>query len=230
MRKLMLLPLCTFFIICYVPRAAGQTTGPADEYPRVEFFAGFSVAGYNPDRVTSVNNQRVSSFFSDQAGGPNGFDTSVSKNFTRHVGLKGDFAAYFNHSNGRGSFTNCSPGNVCVTGTQDFKVNSRTFYFLAGPEFKWRNRTRVTPYAHALFGGVHSRSEFSTTGATLTLTDNDAQTGFAMAFGGGLDVRVSRRASIRTLIDYAPTYLREGGTNERSRQDHIRLSLGILFH
>ena len=229
MRKLILFPLFTLFLICHAPPAAAQTSS-TNEYPRLEFFAGYSAAGYNPDAVSSINNQTISSFFSDQAGGPNGFETSVSKNFRHYVGLKGDFAAYFNHSRGRGTFTSCQPGNVCATGTQDFKINSRAFYFMAGPEFKLRNRTRVTPYLHALVGGVHSRSEFSTTGSTITFSDNDAQSGFAMAFGGGLDVRVTRRASIRTLIDYAPTWLREGGTNERSRQDHIRLSLGILFH
>lgn len=227
-QTLILFSLFTLSLICFAPPAAAQTPAP-DEYPGVEFFAGYSVAGYNSEPLPPINNQRLSPFFSDQAGGPNGFETSVSRNFNRYAGLKGDFAAYFNHSHGRGTFTNCPPGQVCATGTQDFKINSRAFYFMAGPEFKWRSRTRVTPYLHALFGGVHSRSEFSTTGSVVTLRDDDAQTGFALAFGGGLDVRVSRRASIRTLLDYAPTFLREGGTNERSRQNHIRLSLGILL-
>src|SRR2546423_10007347 len=108
MRNLFLSPLFPLFLICHAPPAAAQTTN-TNEYPRLEFFAGFSVAGYNPDAVGSVNNQRISSFFTDQAGGPNGFETSVSKNFKRYVGLKGDFAAYFNHSHGRGTFTICQP-------------------------------------------------------------------------------------------------------------------------
>jgi hypothetical protein len=228
MPRLILCPLFIMFLIGHAPPAAAQTPNP-DEYPRLEFFAGYAAAGYNPDTAPPIVNQRLSPFFSDQAGGPTGFETSVSKNFRRYVGLKGDFAAYFNDSHGRGTFTNCPVGQVCATGAQDFKINSRAFYFMAGPEFKWRNRTRVAPYLHALFGGVHSRSEFSTTGSIVTLRDNDAQSGFAMALGGGLDVRVTRRASIRTMVDYAPTWLKEGGANERSKQEHIRLSLGILF-
>ncbi len=221
-----LLALC---LVYHASPAAAQTAN-TDEYPRVEFFAGYSAAGYNAEAISPGINQRLSPFFSDQAGGPAGFEASVSKNFRRYFGLKGDFAAYFNDSNGRGTFTNCPVGQVCATGAQDFKVNSRTFYFMGGPEFKLRNRTRVTPYLHALLGGVHSRSEFSTAGSVVTLSDDDAQSGLAAAFGGGLDVRITRRASIRTMIDYAPTWLKEGGTNERGRQDHIRLSLGILFH
>jgi hypothetical protein len=50
-----------------------------------------------------------------------------------------------------------------------------------------------------------------------------------MAFGGGLDIRASKRISIRAMMDYNPTFLR-GSEDSSERQDHVRLSLGILFH
>jgi len=100
---------------------------------------------------------------------------------------------------------------------------------MAGPEIKGRNHTRFTPFAHALFGLVNSHSEFSTSG-TLNLSDQSSDTGFTMAFGGGLDVRASKRISIRAMMDYNPTFLKGSDINSRERQDHARLSLGIIFH
>jgi opacity protein-like surface antigen len=101
---------------------------------------------------------------------------------------------------------------------------------MVGPEIKGRNQTRLTPFAHALFGLVYSRATFSTASPNFTLSDKDSQTGFTMAFGGGLDIRLSKRVSIRSMIDYNPTFLRGSDIDSHSRQDRARLSLGILFH
>ncbi len=51
-----------------------------------------------------------------------------------------------------------------------------------------------------------------------------------MAFGGGLDIRASRRFSIRALMDYNPAFITHTDAGARDRRDNVRISLGILFH
>lgn len=209
--------------------AQSSSTTTTDETPKVEYFVGYSASGRVGEGEPPVgNNQNVSSLFNDHAGGPNGFEASVIGNVSKRVGIKGDFSMYFNNRRLKdGTFTSCV-GTVCTTSIQDYKADSRALYFMAGPEIKGRNRTRFTPFAHALFGLVHSRTEFSTSG-TLNISDDASDTGFAMAFGGGLDIRASKRVSVRAMMDYNATFLK-GSDMNRERQDHVRLSLGILFH
>jgi opacity protein-like surface antigen len=215
---------------CATLTFAQSGVGSADETPKVEYFVGYSASGYfDEGEPLVINNQNFSPFFNDQAGGPAGFEASVIGNFNRYVGIKGDFSIYSNNRRIKdGTFTSCV-GTTCTSSIQDYKVNSRAMYFMAGPEIKGRNRTRLTPFAHALFGLVHARTEFSTSG-TFTISDKASETGFTMAFGGGLDIRASKRISVRALMDYNPTFLNNSGLNSRERQDHVRLSLGILFH
>jgi hypothetical protein len=215
------------FVVCCCPLTFAQSTDPG-QYPKVEAFVGYSANGYfaNPSSISAVN-QSISSFFSDQAGGNKGFEASVSRNLNKYVGLKGDFSTYFNLSSGRGG-TLCLNSN-CSTG-EDFNINSRAFYLMGGPEVKARNRTRLTPFAHSLFGLARSRSEFKTVNSSFNYADSHTRTGFAMALGGGFDIRTAGRFSIRSLIDYVPTILGDADPQESGRQKHVRLSLGILFH
>ena len=215
-----------FVVCCCLPTFA-QTTDPG-QYPKAEAFVGYSANGYfvNESSIAAVN-QSISSFFSDRAGGNKGFETSVSRNLNKYVGLKGDFSTYFNLIRGRAG-TLCVNSD-CSTG-EDFNIRSRAFYLMGGPEIKARNHTRLTPFAHSLFGLARSRSEFKTINSRFNYADSHTRTGFAMAFGGGLDIRTAGRFSIRSLIDFVPTFLGDADPKESGRQKHVRLSLGILFH
>lgn len=212
------------------PLAFAQSSSSSDQHPKVEYFVGPSASGYfDEEKSLVVINQKISPFFNDQAGGTTGFEASIIGNFNRYVGIKGDFSMYFNNRSAKGGTFRSCIGTLCTESIQDFKVNSRAAYFMGGPEIKGRNHTRFTPFAHALFGLVNSRSEFSTTGA-ISLSDKASETGFTMAFGGGLDIRASKRISFRAMMDYNPTFLKGSEIDSRERQDHVRLSLGILFH
>jgi len=220
-----LFAIILFIAVCHSSgRAQSKSAG---DYSNYELFAGYSANGYfaHESTVTAVN-QNVSSFFNDRAGGPKGFEISLARNFNRYLGLKTDFSTHFETLNGR-TGTICQ-GNACTTG-QAFNVPLRSFYFLVGPEFKLSNRTRVAPFAHALFGAVHSTATFAT-GPTVSFSDASGQTGFASAFGGGVDFRVNRRFGLRTTLDYIPTFLDEATPRERGPQHHIRISVGGLFH
>ena len=219
--------LGVLLVLCCQALTHAQTTGP-DQYPKVEGFVGYSANGYavsDPADNAAVAN--ISSLFSDRAGGNIGFQTSVTRNLLKHLGIKGDFSMYFNNSRGQAGRI-CVDG-ACVTG-QDFKIDSRAFYLMGGPEFKLRNQARLAPYAHTLFGLAHSRSAFSTVSPGLSFADSHTRVGWAMAFGGGFDIRTTERISLRGVIDYVPTSLGDADPRESGRQNHLRLSLGVLFH
>jgi opacity protein-like surface antigen len=192
-----------------------------NEYPKVEIFAGFSALGENPREIKFSPNASVGRGYAT----PTGLEISVVRNWTRYIGLKGDFSAHFKNREYRGALTNCTP--TCTTAIQDFQLKTRVFNFLAGPEFKARNRTRLTPFAHVLGGVGHTSANFTTTGPTFNLALQGSRTGFAAALGGGLDIRASKRVSFRGLIDYNPVFINDSTAN---RRDLVRISLGLLFH
>jgi len=211
----------TALLLCSALVASAQNTKP-DEYPKVEVFVGYSALGEANGRgISLAPNGSVPANYSAEAG----FETSVIGNFSKHFGIKGDFSAHFNNDSSRGPVTACSP--VCTTVTQDFELKTRVYNFLAGPEFKARNSTRFTPFVHALAGFAHTSATFTTPGPThiLFLRRNDSS--FAMALGGGLDIRASQRVSFRASMDYNPVFVNDSTTGTR---DFFRLSLGILFH
>ena len=76
--------------------------------------------------------------------------------------------------------------------------------------------------------------------------DDHADAGLALAIGGGFDIRLSKRIGLRAAMDYDPTFLvrpvfpdltpdAQGrvalrpASNERQRQDHVRLSIGVVW-
>ena len=110
---------------------------------------------------------------------------------------------------------------------RQIRFRSRVYNFLAGPELKARNHTRFTPFVYALGGLGHTHVRFDTPGPTFNLLLRNSTNDFAMALGGGLDLRATKRTSIRASIDYNPIFI---GDTSGGRRDLVRLSLGVLFH
>jgi opacity protein-like surface antigen len=186
-------------------------------YPKFEWFVGASTNHFfYGDSPITVFPQNLASLFSNHAEG-NGMEGSLTRNVNKYLGIKADASLYFDRK----------PKGDTATGL-DFHVNSTTLYLMAGPEIKARNHTRLTPFAHALLGIATSRSKFLV--PSIPFSDSHTRTGFVMALGGGVDIRVSGRFSVRAAIDYSPTFLGAAEPDESGRQNHSRLSLGILFH
>lgn len=216
-------------VVCLCVSSAFAQSTNSSPYPKLEIFGGYSANGYfKQDESDGVENGFFSPIFSNDAGGDKGFEAAITRNFTRYVGIKADFSAYFDSGPGHVTVTLCSSGS-CTMSSQEFHVKKRAFYLMAGPEFKWRNKTRLTPYAHALVGGARSTAEFSTASALFTHSDSHTRTGFSAAVGGGLDIRLTKRFSIRTMVDYTAAFLGSADPEYSNRQNHVRLSLGIVF-
>ena len=214
------LAFSTALLLGSVLLVSAQSPNP-NEHPKVEVFVGYSALGESGSRAISLGpNASVGGDYEGQ-----GFETSIIRNFSKHFGIKGDFSAHFNNESASGPLTLCTP--ACTTVTQDFQLKTRVYNFLAGPEFKARNSTRFTPFAHVLGGVAHTSATFTTPGPTFNLLLKKSDNSFAMALGGGIDIRASKRVSIRALMDYNPVFVHDSTSGTR---DFLRLSLGVLFH
>ena len=176
-------------------------TAQTPEQPKNEFFAGYSFHSADINTLT-IDPHRTSQ---------NGVNLQYTRNITRHIGITGDFSVHFHretHSTGLGTFS-----------------SQRDQYFLLGGiQLRAGNDKRVRPFAQALFGASLFRgftSDLRPAGNVYTFDD---ATSFAMALGGGLDLRVNKRIDVRLIqFDYTPTFFGSG------RQDNFRISAGIVF-
>lgn len=216
------LVISTALLLCSALVSLAQSPHP-DEYPKFEGFVGYSALGEAGGRgiISFGSNAAVAANYTAKAG----FEASMIRNFSKHFGIKGDFSAHFNNESASGPLTACTP--VCTTATQSFQLKTRVYNFLAGPEFKARNKTRFTPFAHVLAGVAHTSATFTTPGPTFNLLLKKSDNSFAMAIGGGLDIRASKRVSFRGALDYNPVFVHDSTSGTR---DFLRLSLGVLIH
>ena len=215
--------VCVLVLMCSATFALAQAPNK-DDYPRYEIFGGYSALGdYTSNHeIGFTSNLKVRGSY---AVNVNGFEASLTRNFTRHIGLKADFSAHFNNSNHPDVVNLCNP--TCVSAVQETHLKTRVYNFLAGPEFKARNSTRFTPFVYALGGAAHTSAQFNSPGPPIFVDLKKSQMGFALAAGGGLDLRATKRVSLRGSIDYNPVFIQDSVTGTR---DFVRFSIGALFH
>jgi hypothetical protein len=198
--------ILTTLLVC-ASIAAAQS-----DYKKFEFFGG-----YSHNRVdTGVAVQGI-----DDREGFNGFEASATGNLSRYFGVKFDFSAHFKNQ----SFPSGNQAGV--------NVDSRLMNFLGGIQIK-DNASEGTfkPFAHALVGAAHGRNrvEFNNVVCIQIFLSpctnfTESETGFAGAFGGGLDIRANDRIDIRAIqIDYNPTRLFD------STQHNFRIGVGVVIH
>lgn len=180
---------------------AAVLTAQTTAEPKNEFFAGYSFHSADINTLT-VDPQRTSQ---------NGVNLEYTRNITRHIGLTGDASAHFHRENSS-------------AGLGAFSSQRDQYFLLGGIQLRAQPEQRVRPFAHALFGASLFRgftSDIRPAGNVYTFDD---ATSFAMALGGGVDVRVSKRIDMRLIqFDYTPTFFGSG------RQDNFRISAGIVL-
>jgi hypothetical protein len=191
--------LATLLIACSSTLALAQAP---DEYPKNEVFVGYSHEMADINSLTPDPGRQ----------GLHGVNIAYTRNLNKTVGITADFSGHVR----RETLTN---------GAGEFRKDRDQFNLMGGLQFKARTASRVTPFAHALFGVGYFRG-FS---AVLLPSSNtyffDDAKSPAMAFGGGLDVRASKRISVRVIqADYNPTFFGRG------RQNNFRLSFGVVFN
>ena len=106
-----------------------------------------------------------------------------------------------------------------------------SYSYLFGPVL-FQSNGKYTPFAHALFGQNNVGTSLShVTGLGISgLTASD--TAFAMAFGGGVDIKISERIAVRVgQVDYFYTKhdFSGGAPGIANHQNNLRASVGIVF-
>ncbi len=120
--------------------------------------------------------------YSYAGGNFHGWHASIAGNVNKWFGLAADFTGHHG-------------GAIDEDG---FDERQRVYSYHFGPRFSVR-RKRVTAFAHALVGASSLKARLTAPGQRFEFDD----TGFSFVLGGGLDIRVHDRLSIRAFqLDY----------------------------
>ena len=181
-----------------------------------EFFAGYSLLRTNYDvELPNPPTPVIVAFDGDQT--MHGVNVSATGYLRSGFGITGDFSWHLK------KLSTPDPGG----GTID--TNIQVYNMLGGVQYKFGRNRRVAPFVRVLAGVAHTRSKLTVT--SLSVSDTSSSTDFAMALGGGLDIKVNDRIAVRAIqADYNPIFLRnnnELGFNKRA--DNFRVSFGIVF-
>lgn len=196
---------CALCVALFAVTFYAQNQTPT-EYNKNEFFAGYS-------ENSMLDSSRTESF--DFTGNKSfrGWSASYTYNFRRYAGVKTEVSGYYKNYR----FDNLplpSPVNV----------RSRIYNFLGGVQFKDNKKNkRFSPFAYALGGVSQTRTNIRS-----ILCDADcaeSTTGFSLAIGGGVDLKVRKRFSLRLIqIDYNPAFY------NGFREQRLRAGFGIVIN
>jgi opacity protein-like surface antigen len=195
-------------VAVFVAFSFAQST---DDYKKGEFYVGYSANVFNAGNIGSSRDSKSSTF--------NGVNVSGVYNFSKYVGVKGDFSIHRkNLTDTVGSFV---VGTGPIPPPVTIKVGASVQNYLGGIQIKNNSAEgRVKPFAHALIGAAKVKARASFSG----FATSESQTGLAFAFGGGIDVRVNKRISLRLIqADYNPIRI-DGETSNL-----FRIGAGIVF-
>jgi opacity protein-like surface antigen len=209
-----------------------------DDYKKFEFFGGYS-ALFVDNLAGDTGSPAVDDVLGEKQT-LRGLNLAAGYNFHKYIGAKFDYSIHFREddfSRPLGSGTVDTTLQNILGGIQ-VKNNAED-----GPRFK--------PFGHALFGIAVQKLDVDSPQLPAVFGVSDFhtnETSFAMAFGGGLDIKLNDRFDVRVVqIDWniinrgdqqtgivlAPTPFQTVGTPffiRGTRQDNFRLGIGIVIH
>lgn len=160
----------TIISLLLIPNVAS-----AQEVPKVEVFGGYSFLHVNRDM--------------------HGWNASVAANINKWFGLVLDVSGHYDSD--RDTFF--SPGFPPLFPPSTTVINDSTnaHTFMAGPRFTARKQDKVSYFGHVLVGITRRHIESEVDFGTGRSFFSDNLTGFAGVAGGGLDVSLNKRLSLR---------------------------------
>lgn len=221
-------------MLVMAPGALAQS----DEYVKFEFFGGYSYTHFD-NLSGDTDNVAVDEVLSGR-NSLNGFNAAVNYNFHRYVGAKFDYSYHFRED----EFTRPQGSGTLDTSLQNI---------LGGIQVKDNlvNGSRFKPFGHALFGVAIQKLDVDSPQlqSIFGISDFHAnETSFAMAFGGGLDIKLNDHFEVRAV--QADWNIVQRGDQQLGTvlvpmphqtvgqpfilpgkgQDNLRLSFGIVIH
>jgi hypothetical protein len=210
----------TVLIATIIIACASIAAAQSDDYKRFEFFGGYS---HNRIDTGISDDDPALRDIIDEREGFNGFNTSITGNVSRYFGLKFDLSGHYK--------SRSIPFGTIQNGID---INSRLYNFLGGVQLKDNSSEKTfKPFVHALVGAAHARNHVDISNdVCIAIAPSpcpgdftETETGFAGAFGGGIDIRAGNRLDIRVIqFDYNPTRLFD------STQHNFRIGVGLVFH
>ncbi len=192
----------------------------AQNYPKAEAFLGYSFVHYRQNSTSGTTTENVRSNLNGGVG-------QGTFNLTHNIGLVAEIAGY------RVSHLSDTIQNGSSTVTVSGDLSGSVLSYLFGPRVSFRGNERWTPFVQALFGGAHisditsSASVFCAPAASCTVSQ--AENSFAMALGGGLDVKVANHLAVRLgQVEYFMTRF-SGSGSASDTQSNFRYSAGIVI-
>jgi len=201
--------LCLAIVLSIPAFAQTQT-----DFNKNEFYVGYS-------------NQQVSD---GNRATFDGIEAAYTRNINRWFGIRGMVSYAKSDRNFNGTLADPIIGNYNF---QQMNIRS-VANFLGGVQIKDNaSKKRFKPFAYALAGVAVNRSTYknlfcasASCPSSIPIFNNVTfrETGLAGAFGGGLDIKISKRIDFRAIqIDYNPIY-----TNGRVA-NNFRFGVGIVF-
>lgn len=213
-----------------------------------------SVEVFNPSNgfTTIITGQ----FDTKKRAGFNGFNVTATYNFSRFIGATLDLSGYYGKGEtllfgGRESPNlGSSPQLIAYSD----KAPQSSYSYMGGLRVKDNNiEKKFKPFAYALFGISQLSSSYPGNAdervRKLYFPDGGNKiriSGFSMAFGGGLDISVSKHIDIRPIqFDYNLVSLKEKGITRSDPDNYVtkailgiggyklnnfRLGAGIVVH
>jgi opacity protein-like surface antigen len=139
----------------------------------------------------------------------NGGAGSLTVNFSKMLGITGEFGAAY-------------AGSI-----QNFNASGHIFSYLFGPKFSHR-ASRAPIYGTALFGGAWANASFLGLVGRVPVAVTGSNNSFALSLGGGVDLNAGQHIAIRVgEFDYFMTRFNPG--NQSPTQNNFRYQAGLVF-
>jgi|SRR5208283_401411 len=191
----------------------------AQDYPKVETSPAFMYIR-TPISFTIPGGPSVSQSFNCAGGGG-----TLAVNFSSLIGFAADLGG-------------CKYFGQTIPAPISSNINGTAFTFLFGPRLTFRSKSPFQPFAELNFGGM--RIGISCENNPSNCTDNfgtgsRSKTAFAMTVGGGFDIKLSKKLSLRPVqAEYL--YTRFGNDCNltvctfNNNQNSFRLKSGIVIN
>jgi len=224
----------TFLLLLLFPSLALAQ----QDYPRAEVFGGYSYLHIDTQGVTDSSLDALCNNIFGAGSCPpgtfrlhpgfNGWNAAAQVNASRWLGVKADLSGHYGTPITLSADAIAFLNNLGITGLPP-KANS--FSYLFGPVVSHRFN-RYTVFGEALFGANRA-------GVNIHVKVNQLQipaftisnTALAMAFGGGVDVKIASHFAFRGQADYF--YTRHDFTDLlpdiANHQNNVRTSVGIVY-
>jgi hypothetical protein len=207
-------------ILCLPIVGMAQSRESSEVPSRGTVYGGYSLLHANTDLNNFTND------FTSSSNNFNGWEGQGTLNFTRHWGITADLTGNSNQLAGF-SLLGFSAG-----------TRQHIYEYLFGPTVT-TSFGKSSVFAHALFGASHSSLG---AGVGLPLVGGlsvpiSSANAFAMAFGGGIDIGITRHLAIRAAqIDFVRTNFNSVdalvsgfGAGAGNSQNSFRYSGGLVW-